>query len=82
MDLRQFGNSIDPMRAASLWASAGDTTRALDWLERAYADRIPGLIFVRSDPVFAGLRSHPRFLRIIREMKFPQGDEIPARMKK
>ena len=82
MDLRQFGGRIDPMRAASLWASAGDTTRALDWLERAYADRIPGLIFVRSDPVFAGLRSHPRFLRIIREMKFPQGDEIPARMKK
>ena len=71
MDLRQFGNGIDPMRAASLWASAGDTTRALDWLERAYAARIPGLIFVRSDPVFAGLRSHPRFLRIISEMKFP-----------
>ena len=71
MDLRQFGNRINPLRAAALSAAAGDTTRALDWLERAYADRNPGLVFARWDAAFAGLRSHPRFLRIISAMKFP-----------
>ena len=71
MDLRQFGNGINPLRAAAVSAAAGDTARALDWLERAYADRIPGLVFARWDAAFAGLRSHPRFLRITREMKFP-----------
>ncbi|HEX6049596.1 MAG TPA: BTAD domain-containing putative transcriptional regulator, partial [Gemmatimonadaceae bacterium] len=71
MDLRQSGPSINPLRVASLSAAAGDTTRALDWLERAYADRIPGLAFVRWDTAFAGLRSHPRYLRIIQEMNFP-----------
>jgi hypothetical protein len=73
MDLRQFGNDINPLRAAALSAAADDTAQALDWLDRAYADRIPGLVFVRWDPVFAGVRSHPRYLRIIREMKFPSG---------
>jgi len=73
MDLRQFGSRIDPLRAASVSGAAGDTAGALDWLERAYADRIPGLIFARWDPGLASLRSHPRFLRIISEMKLPGG---------
>ena len=69
MDLRQHGGAIDPLRAATLWASIGDTARALDWLERAYAERIPGLIYLRSENVFAGLRTHARFVRILTEMK-------------
>jgi adenylate cyclase len=69
MDLRQHGGSIDPLRAAVLWASAGDTDQAFDWLERAYAERNPGLIYLRSEGAFAGLQSNPRFVRVVREMK-------------
>ena len=69
MDLRQHGGAIDPLRAATLWASIGDTAQALDWLERAYAERIPGLIYLRSEKAFAGLQTHPRFVRILTEMK-------------
>jgi len=69
MDLRQHGGAIDPLRAAVLWASAGDADQALDWLERAYAERNPGLIYLRSEGAFAGLQSNPRFVRIVREMK-------------
>ncbi len=71
MDRRQSGPSIDPLRVASLSAMAGDSAQALAWLERAYAERNPGLIFMRTDPAFATLRSNPRYLRVERAMRFP-----------
>ena len=70
MDLRQYP-SPDPVRMATLHALGGDTTKALDWLERALAERSPGLIYIRRYPAFAALRTHPRFERILRTMKFP-----------
>lgn len=74
MDLRQSGGAPDPLRVAKLWGLAGDTARSLDWLERAYAERNPALIFLQVDPMFANLRSHPRVERILREMDFPPRD--------
>lgn len=71
MDLRQFGSSADPLRMANLWAMIGDTARTVQWLERAYAARNPGLIYLRSEPAFETLRSLPRVARIISDMKFP-----------
>lgn len=71
MDLRQSRGTADPLRVALTWVVIGDADQALDWLERAYAERNPGLIYVQSDPALADLRSHPRFARIVAEMKFP-----------
>ncbi|HSJ62589.1 MAG TPA: BTAD domain-containing putative transcriptional regulator [Gemmatimonadaceae bacterium] len=72
MDRRQSDGVVDPLRAAKLWLLAGDTARSLDWLERAYAERNPALVFLQVDPAFANLRSHPRVARILKEMKFPE----------
>jgi serine/threonine-protein kinase len=72
MDIRQSGGNPDPLRIAKLWGRAGDTNRSLEWLERAYAERNPGLTFLQVDPAFASLRSHPRMQRILAEMKFPE----------
>ncbi|HSJ63564.1 MAG TPA: BTAD domain-containing putative transcriptional regulator [Gemmatimonadaceae bacterium] len=71
MDLRQSGSQPDPLRLAALWAYAGDADQALDWLERAYAARGSSLVFLRTYPAFAELRSRPRFVRIVEEMKLP-----------
>ena len=71
MDRRQSGPSMDPLRVAALSAMAGDTAEALTWLERAYAERNPGLIFIRTDPAYASLRTNPRYLRVVRAMRFP-----------
>jgi hypothetical protein len=71
MDERLSGPSIDPMRVAYLSAMAGDTARALGLLEREYAERSPALIFIRTDPELATLRTHARFQRIVAEMRFP-----------
>ena len=68
MDRRQ-SPSPDPMRVASLSALSGDTASALDWLERAYAERNPGIIYLQREPALVPLRAHPRFVRIVRAMK-------------
>jgi hypothetical protein len=59
------------LRIAALSALAGDTAQALTWLERAYAERNPGLIFLRTDPSFASVRANPRYRRVERAMRFP-----------
>jgi len=71
MDLRQAGGNVDPLRMAVTWASIGDASQALDWLERAYAERNPGLIYLRTDPAFESLRSNSRYARVVMQMKFP-----------
>ncbi len=70
-DLRHGGSKPDPARVATFHALAGDSTQALDWLERAHAERNPSLIYVFADPAFAAVRDHPRFRRIVRDMHFP-----------
>lgn len=68
MDLRQSGPSPDPLRVAATWVMIGDTARTFEWLDRAYAEHNPGLIYIQSDPSFRSVRSHPRFLRVVEAM--------------
>jgi hypothetical protein len=71
LDLAQSGDTPDPIRIAATWVVIGDTTQSLDWLERAWADRNPGLIYIRSEPIFAGLLDSPRLATIVKAMRFP-----------
>jgi hypothetical protein len=57
-----------PFDVAYLYALAGEKVQALDWLERAYQARDPGLPYLR-DPVLDPLRSEPRFQALMRQMK-------------
>lgn len=71
MDLRQSGASPDPVRMAALHLRSGDTATAVDWLDRAWDERNPSLIYLRREPVFAGMLTQPRVARIVTSMKFP-----------
>jgi tetratricopeptide (TPR) repeat protein len=71
LDLRQSGPSPDPVRMAATHLMTGDTALAMDWLDRAYDERNPGLIYVLREPVYQGMRAHPRVVRIAHAMKFP-----------
>ena len=46
---------------AHVYAALGDKPRALDALERAYAQRVVNLDFMAVDPLLASLRAEPRF---------------------
>ena len=70
-DLRHAGPNPDPVRVATFHALAGDVEKAADWLERAYAERNPALIYLAGDRAFDGMHQHPRFRRILEQMNFP-----------
>jgi hypothetical protein len=50
---------------------AGDTTHALDWLEKACDDRDPNMPYISCEPLFDPLRSEPRFQALLRRMNLP-----------
>lgn len=59
---------------AFTYARLGDRKAALQWLEKAYAMRDPGLLLILVDPDVDTLRSDPRFEDLVRRMHFPPPD--------
>jgi hypothetical protein len=50
----------------------GNWDEALAWLEKEYQQHDDdGLLFLRYEPIFAPLRSDPRFQNLLRRMNFP-----------
>jgi len=58
---------ITPLAFAFIAIGLGDTTQALDWLERAYRERT-FLVTTLINPIYDPLRSQPRFQRLVRDM--------------
>jgi TolB-like protein/Flp pilus assembly protein TadD len=56
---------------AETYAWFGDRERALQWLERAYAQHDSGLPYLRSDALLRSLHGDPRFAALLRKMKLP-----------
>lgn len=56
---------------ALVYAALGEPGRALDQLERAYAQHDTALTNLRTDPRLDPLRALPRFQALERQMKFP-----------
>jgi tetratricopeptide (TPR) repeat protein len=66
---REIASADGPgVQLAHVYAALGDKPRAMDGLERAYAQRIVDLNFMAVDPMLAGLRAEPRFLSLKRRM--------------
>jgi len=57
---------LAPFEFAELLAQAGQTTRALDWLERACSEHDFMLMYVAVAPNLSPLRTHPRYQDILR----------------
>lgn len=56
---------------ARIHAAMGETDEALRWLETAYQERAAWMVIMKVDPRFDYMRSHPRFLDLMRRMNFP-----------
>ncbi len=61
-----------PTQVAALYAHAGEKDRALDWLETAYQERDPLMVYLNVEPTWDSLRDDPRFQDIVRRMNFPE----------
>jgi adenylate cyclase len=56
---------------ANIYAYRRDTSRALDWVERAARQRDSDFMTVLADPILQPLRSEPRFKAVLASLRLP-----------
>jgi DNA-binding winged helix-turn-helix (wHTH) protein/TolB-like protein/tetratricopeptide (TPR) repeat protein len=61
-----------PYDIAVIYVGLGEKDRAFEWLEKSFAERDEGLLYLRVDPALDSLRSDPRFADLLRRVGFPQ----------
>jgi serine/threonine-protein kinase len=62
------GKYQSPLTIAMNYAFAGADAEALDWLERAVDERTPWLPELKIDPNWDAIRSHPRFVALLKKI--------------
>jgi eukaryotic-like serine/threonine-protein kinase len=56
---------------AEIYGFRGEADLAFDWLERAYAQRDPGLTNIKGDPLLRNLERDPRYAAFLKKMRLP-----------
>lgn len=64
------GEDPETFDMAEIHAQAGEKDKALDWLEKAYAERHYAIIYLKVAPNLDPLRSDARFVDILRRVGF------------
>jgi hypothetical protein len=59
---------VDPYERALTYSGMGRPDDAMRWLEQGFAAHSPQMIWLRSEPMFDGLRSDPRFASLVRRV--------------
>jgi TolB-like protein/DNA-binding winged helix-turn-helix (wHTH) protein/Tfp pilus assembly protein PilF len=62
---------VSPYHTALILAGLGEKDQALSYLEKAYDERFWMIAFLGVDPRLDGLRSAPRFQKLMRRLAFP-----------
>jgi hypothetical protein len=65
-----FGDN-SAYQCATIYAVWGNTSKALEWLDRAVRLPDAGVVYVKTDALTDSLRKEPRFHAIERALKFP-----------
>lgn len=72
LESRALSSTAGANRVARYYLFAGDAERALDWLERAFEQRDPGLPYLASGHKnFDLVRGHPRYRELLRRLNLP-----------
>jgi tetratricopeptide (TPR) repeat protein len=56
---------------AEVYAFRGESDKAFEWLERAYAQRDTGLPVLKGDPLLKSLERDPRYAAFLKKMRLP-----------
>jgi len=70
-ELEERGHAayVSPFHFAYVYVGLGDNERAMDWLERAVAERTGAAYGIKGSFLFTPLRAHPRFRALLKQMK-------------
>jgi tetratricopeptide (TPR) repeat protein len=60
---------VSPLYFAIVYAGLKDNDKAIDYLNKAFEARHPGLVLIRIEPMFDGLRSDERFKTLIKRFE-------------
>ncbi len=63
--------AIDPYLIAEIYAFRNQSDEAFEWLDRAYAKRVDGLIATKVDPLLKSLHNDPRFAALLKQLNLP-----------
>jgi TolB-like protein len=67
---KSLRGSVTAFNLALVYLGLGDRARALDYLEKSYAADTQWLGWLKADRTFDPLRSEPRFVALMRKLKF------------
>lgn len=68
-----------PSNMAMVYVLRGDTDKAFEWIDRAVAERDPGMAAVYEQPyVIPRLRDDPRLMQALRKLGLPAPAEVGA----
>ena len=56
---------------ATICAFRNQTDEAFEWLDRAYAQRDPGLMSTKVEPLLKSLHNDPRFAALLKKLNLP-----------
>src|SRR6202790_1430687 len=62
---------VSPYYFAIVYVGLGENEKAMDWLDKAFADRSNGLVFMKVEPELDNLRSNPRFTALQQRLRLP-----------
>jgi TolB-like protein/tetratricopeptide (TPR) repeat protein len=62
---------VSALYSAGIYMGLGETSTALDWLDRAYRERNDRLVYLNVDPMADPLRSEPRFRDLMKRLHLP-----------
>jgi eukaryotic-like serine/threonine-protein kinase len=68
---RERTKYVSPLDFARAYAQLGDKEQTFKYLDAAFADRSPGLVFLKVDRAWDLVRSDPRFAAAIRQVGLP-----------
>ena len=60
---------VSPLYSAIVYAGLKDNDKAIEYLNKAFVARHPGLVLIRIEPMFDGLRSDERFKQLIKRFE-------------
>ena len=63
---------VSPFSFAIAYAGLGEDETAIDWLEKAKAERSDAMAILKVHPLLSRLHTNPRFARLARDVGYPQ----------